>query len=74
MESGSPNQVVMSLREEEASKLGLQASPSCLSVSACSGMVVIVVFIPHRGKASHDATVSVVMTLLARWRFTDCPA
>jgi hypothetical protein len=74
MESGSPNQVVMSLREEEASKLGLQVSPSCPSVSACSGMVVVVVFIPHHGKAWHDATVSVVMTMLARWWFTDCPA
>jgi hypothetical protein len=35
--------------EEEAIKLGLQASPSCPDVSARSGMVIVMVLLPHHG-------------------------
>jgi hypothetical protein len=60
-------------REGEASKLGLQASPSCPGISACSSMVIVMVLLPHRGVVWHDATVPVVAAVLARWWFTNCP-
>jgi len=66
--------VVVSLREGEASKFGLQASLSFPSVSAHPGMVVLVVLPPCHSLAWHDPTVSVVMALLARWWFTNYPA
>jgi hypothetical protein len=50
-ERGSPDRVVMSLREGEASKLGLQASLSCPGISTGPGMVVVVVLPPRRSMA-----------------------
>jgi hypothetical protein len=38
-ERGSPDRMVVSLREGEANKLGLQASLSCPSISAYPDMV-----------------------------------
>jgi len=43
-ERSSPTLVVVSLREGEISKLGLQASLSCPGIVARSGMVVVVIF------------------------------
>jgi hypothetical protein len=74
MERGSLDQVVVSLREGEASNLGLQASPSCPGVSTRSSMVIAMVLLQCRGVAWHDATVPVVMALLVRWWFTNYPA
>jgi hypothetical protein len=66
-EKGSPDRVVMSPREREASKLGLQASMSGPVISACSGVVVIMVLLPHHGMAWRDATVPTMTVLLAWW-------
>ena len=64
-ERGSPDRVVVSPREGEASKLGLQASTSCPSVSACFGMVIVVVLLPRRGVAWRDTIVPIMTALLA---------
>ena len=64
-ERGSPNRVVMSLREGETSKLCLQGRPSCLGVSAHSNVVAIMVMCPHHGMGWHGAIVSAMMALLA---------
>jgi hypothetical protein len=72
-ENGSPDRVVVSLREGETSKLGLQASPYCPIIIARSGMVIIIVLLPRRNVAWHDAIVSVMTALLARWWFTNYP-
>jgi hypothetical protein len=48
-ERGVLLRVVMSPREGEASKLGLQASLSCLGVSARPGMVFVLVSLPRHG-------------------------
>jgi hypothetical protein len=64
----------VSLREVEASKHGLQGSLSCPGISARSDVVVVMVFLLGRGIACHNATVLVMTALLARWRFTNCPA
>jgi hypothetical protein len=63
--------VVVSPKEGKTSKLGLQACLSCPGVSAHSGMVFIVVLLPCRGMAWHDATVPVMTVLLAWWWFTN---
>jgi hypothetical protein len=60
--------------EGEISKLGLQASLSCLDVTTCSGMVVVMILFTRCDMAWHDATAPVIAALSAwRW-FTNCPA
>jgi hypothetical protein len=65
----------VSPREGEISKLGLQASLSCLDVTTRSGTVVVVVILfTRRGMAWCDATASTIAALSAwRW-FTNYPA
>ena len=65
IERGSPDRVVVSLREGETSKLGLQGRLSCPGVSAHPGTVVVVVLLPRPGMSWRDATVLVVKTMLA---------
>ena len=57
----------------ETSKLGLQGRSSFPSISACSGVVVVIVLFPRRGMALRDSIVPVVTSLLARWWFAICP-
>jgi hypothetical protein len=71
---GSLDRVVVSLREGETSKLGLQERPSCLGVSARLGVVVFMVLFPRCSIAWHDATLPVVTALLAWWWFANCLA
>ena len=71
-ERGSPDRAVVSLREGKTSKLGLQGRSSCLGISARPGMVVVTVLCPRHGMAWYDATVLVVMALLARWPAVLC--
>ena len=52
----------------------LQGMPSCLGISAHLDVVVVMVLFPRRTMVWHDATVSVVMALLAQWWFTNYPA
>jgi hypothetical protein len=73
-ERGSSNRVVVSPRKGQASKLSLQASPSCPDVIAHPGMVFVVVLIQCRGVACHDATMPVMTALLAQWWLINCPA
>ena len=65
IERGSPDRVVVSLREGETSKLGLQGRLSCPGVSARPGMVVVVVLLPRHDMVWRDATVLVVTAMLA---------
>ena len=62
---GSPDRVVVSLREGETSKLGLQVRLSCPGVSAHPGMVIVVVLLPCHGMAWRDATVLVITAMFA---------
>jgi hypothetical protein len=57
----------------EASKLSLQASLSCLGVSACSSVVGVMVLLPHRDMSWRDAIVLAMMALLAWWWFANYP-
>jgi hypothetical protein len=66
-ERGSPDRVVVSLREGDISLLGLQASLSYPGIMARSGLVIIVILFACRGLAWRDATVPAVVALLA-WR------
>jgi hypothetical protein len=74
IEKGSPDRMVVSPREGEASILGLQASMSCPGVIARSGIG------HHRGLSPPsrcgvaDVAVPVVTALSAWWWFTNCPA
>jgi hypothetical protein len=56
------------------SKLGRQVCLSCPSINACPDMVIIVVLPPRHSVAWCDAIVPVMMALLARWWFVNCPA
>ena len=56
-ERGSPDRVVVNLREGEISKLGLQATLSCPGIMARSGMVVVVILFARHGVAWHVAIV-----------------
>jgi hypothetical protein len=57
----------------KTSKLELQGRSSCLGVSVCPGMVVVMVLFPHCSMAWHDAIVSGVTALLTPWGSTNCP-
>ena len=52
-ERGSPDRVVVNLREGEISKLGLQATLSCPGIMARSGMVVVLILFTRRGPQRH---------------------
>ena len=54
--------------------LGSQPSMSFPGISTKFGMVFIMVLLPRRGMAWRDATMPVVMALLAQWWFTNYPA